>query len=83
MLAGHRISTWPTSWGPLCWKGPVPGAFLGPLILCTWLLISLALGIGTLPELGHTAALLASVPWPGFRRASGGLGLPVAEAVAS
>lgn len=62
MLAGHRISTWPTSWGPLCWKGPVPGAFLGPLILCTWLLISLALGIGTLPELGHTAALLASVP---------------------
>lgn len=74
--------TWPTSQGPLCWKGLVPGALLCPPTLGTWLLISLALGIGTPLELGHAAALLASVPWPGFGRASVWLGFPVAEAVA-
>lgn len=74
--------TWPTSQSPFCWEWLVPGALLCPPILCTWLLISLTLSIGTLLELGHTAALLAPVPWPGFGRASVWLTLPMAEVVA-
>lgn len=83
MLVGHRISTWPTSQaGPILLEGADPRSLLCPLILSTWLLISLALGIGTLLELGNMQLCWLLSPWPDFRRASGWLGLPVVGAEA-